>query len=456
MKITTSKLFRLGWWVLFVVAGCQRGCSCTTTKVIETATTNKVVQGVNLEIKAEKIRAKHMRIFARVPRKTYFSYSVSYNLKVAERPWAEGVLALPIDKETELEGMLEVIRFRFSYDNRHFTVFEKEEPLSVYHLLTEGSPFTTNNTGLDLKEAFLKEQLPTPERIIRRFINQDTVLIRYNESIVQALATQKVPSAFDQEMLAAFPQNRLLIKVMSENSRLKKLLKEKGWQRRFDQKILGFYTQKLKDTLSDDIFSASASPRLINKNYFPNSQERNILDLIQLLNDKAPLAKLDQLVLKTFPYDETSNNYYETRKRIQVPIAASIQKRIRKEVIGIAAKLEVEERVKKKALSYAFNTKDYTLRREVLNSVLTAENVEKFTSAINFGVFFYKRKFTKEEKAFVIQRAERLVFQKTLNLRAKRMLYNFLEDELSCERLREITQRNEGRLSLPFRCETGH
>ncbi|MGD1843442.1 MAG: hypothetical protein ACFB0B_21510 [Thermonemataceae bacterium] len=298
--------------------------------------------------------------------------------------------------------------------------------------------------------------MPTPERIIRRFINQDTVLIRYNESIVQALATQKVPSAFDQEMLAAFPQNRLLIKVMSENSRLKKLFKEKGWQRRFDQKILGFYTQKLKDTLSDDIFSASASPRLINKNYFPNSQERNILDLIQLLNDKAPLAKLDQLVLKTFPYDETSNNYYETRKRIQVPIAASIQKRIRKEVIGIAAKLEVEERVKKKALSYAFNTKDYTLRREVLNSVLTAENVEKFTSAINFGVFFYKRKFTKEEKAFVIQRAERLVFQKTLNLRAKRMLYNFLEDELSCERLREITQRNEGRLSLPFRCETGH
>lgn len=220
------------YWLLLLALGCERGCTCSHDRTLETESEKRTIDGVKFEIAAKHIRTKTATVTWSLRCTEGNHYWVGFDLELPKRPPAVNILALPTGESVDLESYLPMCEVRFSPEKKHFLVLYEQKMYKLYHLLPEGTPFSYTPFAPDsLKIASnFWAKIPPADSIAVQIVRGEVVFNSEDEKLLQqSLSEQPIGNFYDSYLVSLFPQNSFAVQLFGEE-RSKKLAKNTEWK----------------------------------------------------------------------------------------------------------------------------------------------------------------------------------------------------------------------------------
>lgn len=214
-------------WILFFLAACGRGCSCT--RVVDTAKETRKIDGIKVKVTAQKLETTTSYVFRNKPKD--YSYAFEFKIKLPNRDELEHTCHIRANEDSDVDDILPTFNMTFSPDKKHFALGYGEEVYNTYHLLDKGMPFTSHHY-LEYDQDHIKfselnwGNYPNPKEIAHQLIEgeYDKLHLHERKMIQEALQEQPIPCEFDFYLMDKFPSD--LAKTVFEEARVKSLTKK--------------------------------------------------------------------------------------------------------------------------------------------------------------------------------------------------------------------------------------
>ncbi len=420
------------YWLLLLAISCERGCTCSHDRTLETESETRTVDEVQFEMTAKHIRTKTATVNWNLRCTEGNHYWVGFDLKFPKRPPAINILTLPTGESIDLKTYLPMCEVRFSPEKRHFVVLYKQKMNKLYHLLPAGTPFSYTPFPPDsLKlETNFWTRIPPADSVAVQMIRGNIVFDSEDAKLLQqSLSEQPIGNFYDLYLVSFFPQNSFAVQLFGRE-RTEKLAKNAEWKE-------GIIKRTIRSIESKE-YNLEAS------------------QMVLYLSDNEVFTQIDPIMLERWTAETYAHSYLiERLKDKNKPLPKDLEKRLQEQANRGLEKQEIsyldrsyeilrflkdESRMEKsllRMLENDFYTQNPFLVKDILES--------------NYAFFSTKLKNT------VVAKSKSLM-EVVPELLHKQFLLEFLKDKITCSEFWSYQDRFFGqeealRVLPPEACE---
>ncbi len=394
------------YWFLLLAIGCERGCTCSHDRTLETKSEKRTVDEVKFEISAKHIRTKTATVSWALRCTEGNHYWVGFDLELPKRPPAVNILTLPTGESVDLETYLPMCEVRFSAEKRHFLVLYEQKMNKLYHLLPEGTPFSYTPFPPDsLKfETNFWAKIPPADSVAVQMIRGNVTFDSESEKLLQqSLSEQPIGNFYDLYLVSFFPQNPFAVQLFGRE-RTEKLAKNAEWKEGIIKR------------------SIQAIER---KEYNPEASF-----MVLYLSDNEVFAKIDPIMIDRWTEETYAHTYLIERLNDKnKPLPKDLEKRLQERANSGLAKQEVsyldrsyeilrllkdESRMEKSLLGMLEN--DFYAQNPLLVKDILETHYAFFSTKLRNTVLVKSKK----------------LLETTPDVWHKQLLLEFLKDKITC------------------------
>ena len=449
----------LFFFMSFIAVNCQNGCGgyngCTTSVIVDQESRKQKVDGVRIEITANKNRVtnRKLRINEDIKVDKTIWYTVDYYLEVDRRPEIKNICEFDIPENVDLKKALTQFNIKFSPDKKHFAVGLNNKVYDFFHLLKDGVPFSSGCYYVrDSNDIFLStanidfnkinwKNFPSPEILF------DTVIVPNNYA-VWALECNKnnvlsllddMPPGNKHEMVLIENWFCEIADLHFTKPRVDAIIKvSPAWKKAAIKSL----TKAIGNAVSEN-----------------DEQLDESLSMILWINDANALNVADSIAFDDYFAAGYAGNYWIERfKNKKLPIDKKMQTALlsKAKYIGSNFQEETDNMSQITAIDILLICKENEIIKGFINKNIQSEILLNDFFDISACPIRHYEAYSKDLQAIIVKRYLEVAQKSDSGLSGFNIseIVEFLKDKISCDELKKIVEMHKSDLSL-FRMPDG-
>jgi len=453
------RILVLFFFLSFIAINCQNGCGgcngCTTSVIVDQESRKQKVDGVRIEITANKNRVtnRKLRIDEDIRINKTIWYTVDYYLEVDRRPEIKNICEFDVPDNVDLKKALTQFNIKFSPDKKHFAVGLNNQVYDFFHLLKKGVPFSSggyyvkDSTDIFLSTAHISfdkinwGNFPSPDILF------DTVIIPNNYA-VWALECNKnnVLSLLDQ-----MPPGNKHEMVLIENW-FCEIADLHFTQTRVEEII------KISPTWKNAAIKSliTAIDNAVSEN---DEQLDESLNMVIWINDATALNKADSIVFDNYfaagyVGDYWVNRFKNKKRPINIKMHTALISKAKN--IGQNFQQEIDKMSKITAIDILLVCNEKDVLKGFINKNIQSEILLNDFFDISACTIRHYEAYPKDLQVLIVKSYLEVVQLSNSGLTGFNIIeiVDFLKDKISCDELKKIVEMHKSDLSM-FRMPDG-